>query len=250
MKILLIGLGNVGSHLAKKIGSAIDIQLFVSSRNKKEAQDFCMQNDLVFKDSITNYSDFDLVLICVKDDAIIDIAESIPEEAPVAYTSGALELDRIKRKNKGVFYPLQTFQKSKAIRFENIPFFIEADHQHLESTLFKLAERLSRNVTIANSEYRKKIHVAAVFANNFTNFMLTQAADFLAGENIPFSHLLPLLEKTIENVKEDHPKHFQTGPALRDDSDTIMHHKALLDNKQREIYSFLSEEIKNYYEKL
>lgn len=250
IKIALIGLGNLGCHLAKKIGELNDIELTAVGRNKKEDLNFCIQNDLKYTDEITNYLIFDLVLICVNDDAIIDLAASIPETTPVAYTSGALELNRINRKNKGVFYPLQTFQKSQAIEFENIPFFIEADHQNLEKELVQLAQRLSNQVTVADSDYRKKLHMAAVFANNFTNFMLTQSADFLESENIPFSHLFPLLEKTIENVKIKHPKHLQTGPAKRNDLDTIKHHKALLGKNQQDIYSYLSEQIKNYYEEL
>jgi predicted short-subunit dehydrogenase-like oxidoreductase (DUF2520 family) len=248
LNILLIGLGNVGTNLAKHLGKQNGINISIHSRNKVETEDFCRKNNLSFIERLTDHSPFDLVLICVNDDAIHEVVEKIPESTSVAYTSGAFDLKDLARKNKGVFYPLQTFQKDRELDLSEVPFFIEADDKLLENKLIDLGKRLSKNVQIANSEYRKKLHVAAVFVNNFTNFMLTQADDFLKSQNIPFDHLLPLLSKTMENVKNAYPNTLQTGPARRGDLKTIEQHKKLLSEHQKAIYAFLSDEIKKYYE--
>lgn len=248
--ILLIGLGNVGTHLAVNLCKLVDIRLTVSTRSIEKARDFSKQHACKHLETVENCPAFDLALICVKDDAILSVISALPNSIPVAYASGAVALETIARKNKGVFYPLQTFHKERTIDFSEIPLFIEADNPVLEQTLLALGNRLSKNTQIAGSSYRQKLHVAAVFANNFTNFMLAQSADYLESENIPFSHLFPLLERTIENAKKEHPKNLQTGPALRGDIQTMQTHEELLSQEQRELYAFLSKAIKKYYDKL
>lgn len=246
--VLIIGLGNVGSHLAIQLSSLSELNVDVYSRNQERLWEFSRQHKVKHLDDLSRLTIYDLVLICLNDSSIIPVVEKIPESIPVAYTSGALELKDLSRSNKGVFYPLQTFIKDQEISLARVPFFIEADHFLLESKLVDLAKRLSKNVQVANSEYRQKLHVAAVFTNNFTNFIISQAADFLKEQNIPFSHLLPLLEKTVENVKNQHPKTVQTGPARRGDTETQLKHVELLNDEQKTIYLFLSEQIKKYYD--
>jgi predicted short-subunit dehydrogenase-like oxidoreductase (DUF2520 family) len=248
--ILLIGLGNVGTHLAINLCKLTDIKLTIYTSTTKNGKEFSKRHACKRLETLEDCPSFDLALICVKDDAIPSIVSALPDSIPVAYTSGAVALEDILRKNKGVFYPLQTFQKERTINFSQVPLFIEADNASLEQALLALGKSLSTNTQIANSSFRQKLHVAAVFANNFTNFMLAQSADYLERENIPFSHLFPLLERTIENAKMEHPKNFQTGPAIRGDDKTMQTHEQLLSPEQRELYSFLSESIKNYYDKL
>jgi predicted short-subunit dehydrogenase-like oxidoreductase (DUF2520 family) len=192
----------------------------------------------------------DLVLIAVSDAAISEVARLLPDDgALVAHTSGMAGLDVLgpKRKNCGVFYPLQTFTEGRDLHYDEIPFFVEAGNKQDEDALFELAGRISRNVYRANSEQRKIMHLAAVFACNFTNQLYVMASEILNEANLGFDVLGPLIRETAAKATELGPEKAQTGPALRNDMETIKQHLKLLEDKSefREIYQLLSNRITN-----
>lgn len=245
--ISIIGTGNVAFHLGNAFfeqGIQID---FVAGRNSSHVEELANR----WKSASTNsYAEIksDLILVCVSDDAISEIIDNLDTNIPVAYTSGAAELSNLARKeNIGVFYPLQTFSKDKAVNLFEVPFLIESADPELSQRLFDLAWKLSRKVLFTSSEERKKIHLAAVWVNNFTNHMVYQAKDYLDQNSLNWELLLPLLSETVDKIKTMDPFEAQTGPARRNDKQTIETHLGMLSEKQKSLYAAISKSITDTY---
>jgi len=145
----------------------------------------------------------------------------------------------------GVLYPLQTFSKNRKIDFKKVPICIEGSSKATEKIIFELANKISGNVQKINSEKRKVLHLAAVFANNFQNHLYTLAKKITDSEKINFSLLLPLIEETTAKIKTENPIKIQTGPAARKDKKTMEAHLKMLKNNssEKEIYKAISKSI-------
>ena len=118
-----------------------------------------------------------------------------------------------------------------------------------EKQLIKIAKALSNNVVKMNSQQRKQLHIAAVFACNFSNHMYSIADDLLAKKNIDFKILLPLIRKTNAKLENYRPKEVQTGPAKRKDTAIIQEHIATIkENEIKELYHRISDNIIKYHE--
>lgn len=249
MKIGIIGSGNVSWHLARGLKNLTEIELcWISGRNKESLKALASSVEVNAFDFIP--VDVDLILICVNDDNIQTVLNQVSPKIPVAYTSGTVSLEKLNFEGKlGVFYPLQTFTKGRQIDLEKVPFLIESNDDELRSTLTKLASMLSTNVQLMNSEDRKNIHIAAVFANNFVNHMLYLSSDLLSQKNLPFEILSPLIEETIKKAIELNPKDAQSGPARRSDTSTINMHLNELDERKKNIYDIVTKSILETYKK-
>ena len=244
--IAIIGTGNVAFHLGKAFydkGIAIKE---VFGRNKELATELADSLKSVVS---TNLNDLrsDLILICTSDDAIESIVSQLPKDSKIAYTSGAVSLEKFKVKDIGVFYPLQTFSKEREINLFEVPFLIEGSNSFFSQELFDLAWILSRNVTFASSEQRKKYHLAAVFVNNFTNHLFHQAKKYVEHEELNWNYLQPLMKETVEKILLTNPEHAQTGPAKRNDLETLKMQSEMLSGMSKEIYELLSKSIINTY---
>lgn len=247
--IAIMGTGNVAFHLGKAFfdkGIAIKE---VYGRNKELAHQLA---DSVKSVVASNINDLrgDLILICTSDDAIESIVSQLPKDSKIAYTSGAVSLEKFKDfKDIGVFYPLQTFSKEREVNLFEVPFLIEATNSFLAQELFDLAWLLSRKVTFASSEQRKKYHLVAVFVNNFTNHLFYQSKKYLDQEALNWEYLQPLMKETVEKTLLSTPEDAQTGPAKRNDLETIKMQSEMLSGMPKEIYELLSKSIINTYKK-
>lgn len=247
--IVIIGTGNVATHIARALSNAGFTISQVYGRNVREAKRLSDEVNSIFtidKDNII--PDADLYIMAITESAITSVLETIPQHNNlIVHTAGSIHMDVLKAysKNFGVLYPLQTFSKKDVISFIDIPFCIEANSQENLESLIKLAKSISEDVREVNSEERKLIHLAAVFACNFPNFLYAIAEDILNKEGIRFDILLPLIKKTTEKIYTLSPGNAQTGPAQRKDQETIRKHMALLENmpEYKEIYRLLSEAI-------
>ncbi len=247
MKISLIGSGNVATHLALALSQAGHLIEQVYSRNAEHAQDLALKVKARAIPSLQQLNpNVDLLLIAISDKAIAPLCQEIQFQPKcIAHTAGSVPLSVLDSfENAGVFYPLQSFTKEKAIDFKRVPLCIEATNNKTQSTLLELAEGLSNQIHLLNSEQRKECHIAAIFANNFTNHLYHIAADLLTAKDIPFDILQPLIQETAEKIKELHPAKAQTGPAARNDKQVMeAHMQHLKDEKLKKIYSFVSESI-------
>jgi len=200
-------------------------------------------------------SDADLYVIAVKDSAIQEVLENLnlKEDQLIVHTAGSIPMSILEgfSNNYGVFYPLQTFSKSRNIDFSVIPICIESSHPSTFLELEKLAERLSSSVNQINSEERKTLHLAAVFTNNFVNHFYTLGSDILHDKKLDFDLLKPLIRETAEKVQNLHPLEAQTGPAKRNDQHTINAQLKMLHDQPefQKIYSFVTESIFQFQQK-
>jgi predicted short-subunit dehydrogenase-like oxidoreductase (DUF2520 family) len=245
IRLTLIGSGNVAQHLIHAFSKTTEVELVqVFARNPESV------SHLVSLDKITSdYSELkavDVTIISVTDNAIADVSKQIPfENQLVAHTSGSLVMNALDDKNrKGVFYPLQTFSKSKEVDFKVIPICLEAQNDEDYQKLETLAKAISNSVATINSEQRKALHVAAVFVSNFTNHLYKIGNDLCIENKIPFDILKPLIQETANKILTLSPGAAQTGPAKRKDTQTINTHLNFLsDENHKEIYKILTKSI-------
>ena len=248
MQIVLIGSGNVAFHLAKAFSEAQIPISQIFGRNTTELQKISEQFSIPF--SSETIADADLYIISVSDSSIAEVSALIKNEnALVTHTSGSVSREALSGNyRKSVFYPLQTFSKSKNLDYSKIPFFIDAENENDEEILKNLASKISKNVMLANDEKRKCIHLTAVFACNFVNHLYARAKEISDSQGIPFDYFLPLIDETTQKIHELEPKLAQTGPAIRNDEKVLKLHESLLtDEEKLKIYKTLNESIKKMY---
>ncbi|WP_442588511.1 Rossmann-like and DUF2520 domain-containing protein [Pedobacter sp. AW31-3R] len=251
MKIVCIGSGNVATHMAialKEVGAEI-IQVY--SRNHQNAEILAA---LTRAKAISRWEDLnrqaDCYLIAVKDEVIASVAaQLIGLKGLVVHTSGATSLSSLSLLGKGygVLYPLQTFSRTKAVDLKKVPLCIEGDSPESLERISAIAHLISPLVSEVDSAQRTILHVAAVFACNFSNHLYHLSAEILAAHQLEFDLLKPLIMETAKKIQNSNPADVQTGPAIRNDVDTMKKHLSLLQDKPalQEIYTLLSNSIKN-----
>ena len=252
IKVSIIGSGNVAQHLiqAFQLNSQIELVQVVARDIKKVAH--LLDSNRITSD-YTQLQEADLYIIAVSDDAIAEVSSALPfENRLVAHTSGTVALDSLNSNNRpAVFYPLQTFSKDKPIDFKSVPICLEAENEKDVQILKQLAHSISNAVYEINSEQRKALHVAAVFVNNFVNYLYQMGNEICDANAIPFEILKPLIQETANKIATLSPKNAQTGPAKRNDLKTIAAHEEFLkDENQAAIYKLLTQSLQNNGKKL
>jgi predicted short-subunit dehydrogenase-like oxidoreductase (DUF2520 family) len=254
--VSFIGSGNLAWHLAPALDNMGFIVKEVYSPNPKHAEALTERLYQAEVKATLDFSTSDstVFIIATTDDAIQEIVREIilPEEAVLVHTSGSQPLSVLQfaaTPHVGVLYPLQTFTKTKKVDFKEIPIFIESSDEKTEFTIMPVARSISNHVQKIGSEERKALHVAAVFASNFTNHMLTMASDILQQNSLKFEWLIPLITETINKSIALGPEETQTGPAKRGDLEVLDEHYAFLrdDKLVAKIYKLISQHIIEKY---
>lgn len=249
MNIVIIGSGNVAAVLGRKLLKAGHEIIQIYGRNAAAASELAYE----WNTESTNYTSLitkagDVYLIAVADSAIAGIAADLRLDGKiVVHTAAAVPMEILKgtTENYGVFYPLQSMRKQQ----ETIPelaIYTEASNAHTKKMLDQLAGSITGSpVRTAALDKRSKLHVAAVFANNFTNYLFDLAASFCEKEGIAFQELLPLVQNTVARLNHESPAGMQTGPAVRQDMQTIERHQELLKAypEHLAVYNFLTDAL-------
>jgi len=229
---VLIGAGNVGWHLGIILHEKGIRVLQVISRSRTSCRELA---GLVHAESRTSLQQLSkeagIIILAVPDNHIDEVSDQCDfHDNLVVHTAGSVTMDIFKGRavNYGGLYSLMTFTRSKPVDFTSVPIFVEANTASNKSKLHTLARGLSREVMTINSEQRRHIHLAAVFACNFTNHMYTLAEAVLAQQGIPFELLKPLIRETTDKISSLSPREAQTGPAARNDTPTMEEHLRLL----------------------
>ena len=256
--ISIIGAGNLAWHLAPALDNMGYIVKEVYSRNPLHAKALTAR---LYQAEVKATLDFStssshIFIIAVSDDAIRSIAQEIilPDDAILAHTSGSQPLSLLgyaATPHIGVIYPLQTFSKQKKVDFSTIPFFIESDTPEAEKYLTRMAGSISNEVHRIGSTERKALHVAAVFASNFTNHMLSISKELLEENSMNFDLLKPLITETLNKALTIGPEEAQTGPAIRGDIEILDKHHEFLQNDESiaTLYKLISQHIIDRYNK-
>lgn len=251
-KIAILGAGNLAWNLAPALEDAGHEIIEVYARDLQKAKEITERiytatpkDDLDFSESRA-----ELFILAIKDDALSEVADQVilPEGSILVHTSGAIPMEVLSQSSAsyvGVFYPLQSFTKGKKVDFEEVPFLLESEDEGSLQLLKKVAKSLSQLVYILRAKDRQAVHVAAVFASNFTNHMLRIAEDILHRQGLDAELLKPLIIESISKSLQLGARKAQTGPANREDYETLeTHHHFLAYNEQlAEIYRLISQDI-------
>jgi predicted short-subunit dehydrogenase-like oxidoreductase (DUF2520 family) len=247
-KIVILGCGNVASYFAEKFmqNNHDIVQVFHPSIDKAKAFASNFNSQAIQNLSQIN-TEADLYFIAVKDSAIENVAHGISNtKGMVVHTSGAIPLEVLKKHARAaVFYPLQTFTKGIKTAHQNFPLLIESKVKSDENFLAQLAIDLGMQVKFMNSIQRTEIHLAAVFAANFTNHCIKIGYDIMTSKGNAPEMLLPLINESIHKLNYITPAQAQTGPAIRYDDVTIAKHLNMLkDNSSLKlIYELITQHI-------
>lgn len=247
LQVVVIGSGNVAQHLISVFGKTAGVALVQAFARKPETLSHLLPQEKI-TGSYTNLKQADIYIIAVTDDAVAKVSSALPfDNKLVVHTSGSVPMEALDGKNRrGVFYPLQTFSKNKAVDFAGIPLCLESEQPDAYSLLEQLAKSISGSVYNISSEQRKALHVAAVFVSNFTNHMYTLGSDICKENEIPFDILKPLIKETADKVQQLDPRLAQTGPAIRHDSQTIQRHLDFIqDENKKQIYKLITQSIQD-----
>ncbi|MDR2496462.1 MAG: DUF2520 domain-containing protein [Tannerellaceae bacterium] len=253
MKIVFIGAGNLATCMSLEMQKAGMTIGQIYSRTEEHAEALAKKLNCRWTANLGDiHTDANLYIFALRDTVIPEvIAQVAPNDGLWVHTAGSLPINVFENHNDryGVFYPLQTFTKKRKVRLEGTPIFIEAKEPDDLKMLRKVGIALSGNAQEADSQKRKYIHLAAVFACNFTNHMYHIAAQILEEQGISHEVFMPLIVETADKLHELSPADAQTGPAVRFDQAVMQQHFKLLDNPARQaIYKLISQNI--YSEKI
>ena len=244
LHITLIGAGNVAWHLGAALARHNTIDAVFSRQLHHAQQLAAITGGQAIDQSGQLPTGSDIYIMAVCDDAINSLCEALPLlNGLVAHTSGSVPLSALGGFNRhGVFYPFQTFSKQKVVCMEEVPILVEANNPSDLVLLGQLASTISKRVVEASSGQRLQLHIAAVFACNFTNHLYGIASDVLGEASLPFDLLYPLLHETTQKACSMNPYLAQTGPAVRGDAQVVNKHLMLLrDHLQwQHIYRLMS----------
>ncbi|GAA5587288.1 hypothetical protein Acal01_02456 [Acinetobacter calcoaceticus] len=252
MKISLIGSGRVAFHLAQALLAQGHNIVQVYARDFNKTQKFAEKIQAKACQSLQQFQSTDLIILAVSDSAIAELVKQVHELFPetlMIHTSGSTDIEVISHVHEkaGVFYPLQTFSLERDVDWTATPLFVEAVADVDQKLLSDLANSLSNRVYQYTSKQRLTLHLAAVFACNFSNYCFDMAKQIVDAEQVDFSLLYPLIVETAKKATENDPMQMQTGPAMRGDQNILAMHQNLLAQAERDdlkdIYQLLSDGI-------
>ncbi|MEA4983603.1 MAG: DUF2520 domain-containing protein [Paludibacter sp.] len=232
MKIVFIGAGNLATHLSFALKGAGHQILQIFSRSAMSASELADKINVPYTiDPAQINQQAEVYFYAVSDDALPALLSlDIAPQAIHVHTAGSVSIDVFygRKRQYGVFYPLQTFSKNKMVDFKKIPVFIESSDEKVETVLDLLSNQIASKSFRTDSADRLKLHIAAVFACNFVNHLYSISSDLVQTAGFSFDVLKPLIIETADKINNLSPADAQTGPAKRNDMDVINSHLELL----------------------
>ncbi len=253
MKITLIGSGKLATQLGLRLVEKKHTILQVYSRTLQNAKKLAIKLNTNYTNELSNIeTNCDICIVAIKDDFIQKLSNKLFFDSLIVHTSGSVSTEVLKKyKNYGSFYPLQSFSFEKTPNWETLPILVYANNESSLNRLQRLANSISNNFHIVNNQQRKQLHLAAVFANNFSNHLFHIAEELLKEKNISFDLLKPLIIESVQKIENTSPKNIQTGPAVRNDMETINRHLEQLKNNDNlnQLYQLFTQLIQNTHKK-
>ena len=252
--ICLIGTGKLAWHLAEKLQQKRDRQLYIWGRNAEKAAKLAEEFGLVHLHATDEIPANCAVILCVSDHSIQQVAQEIQGKAAlILHLSGtqSLELIRGRAPHTAVMWPNQSFTLNHAVDWKYVPLSLEASDETAKYWIDDLVNELGGPSAYLSGEQRRKLHLAAVAANNFVNHLMVLTEEWCSSNGLDFQFLMPMIEQSMQRLKVQSPALSQTGPASRNDWSTITTHLSMLqDNPQfKELYALMSKQIADRYKK-
>jgi predicted short-subunit dehydrogenase-like oxidoreductase (DUF2520 family) len=252
MDIVLIGSGNVATVLGRKSLAAGHRIVQVYSPNGSHANVLAIRlgtSSTSYISSIEKKAD--LMIIALQDESVSTFVKDLGRiNFLVVHTAGALSINEIRNTSAsfGVLYPLQSLRREIEI-IPPLSILVDGNDQKTKAHLKKFASTIAETVLEADDNTRLKYHLAATIVNNFTNHLFAAAESFCKKENISFTVLQPIMEETVMRLRNVSPAAAQTGPALRNDLQSLEKHRMLLKEYPfiLRLYEIFTEEIQNFH---
>jgi predicted short-subunit dehydrogenase-like oxidoreductase (DUF2520 family) len=185
----------------------------------------------------------EVYFVCVPDNAIAEVVNILPSGAVWVHCAANFDERPFPHKRKGIFYPFMTFSKGIDVDWKQIPITVDSDNADFQQQICEIAGSISDFVNIYTRRQLEYLHLSAVFACNFTNYLWTVAEEILQEQNIDFEAVKPLIRKCLDKIERQSPKNCQTGPAVRNDVAVIEKQLLFTPEKYRDIYKLLTNEI-------
>lgn len=239
--VIILGTGKVAGHLIKACINSPMINLI-------QVYNRSLNGLTLYKDLLPTTTELDqlkkakIYIVALPDDVLKSVNLS-HLQGLIVHTSGTQSFQVLNAKRRGVFYPAQSFTKEKNINFKGVPICIETEFAVDYNLLQNFAQMIARDVYPIDEENRQKLHLAAVFANNFSNRVMGIAYDICKENHIDFKILQPLLQETFLKTQILPPTVAQTGPAVRNDQQTIDKHLKQLKGTDKDVYKILTKSI-------
>ena len=248
-KIYVVGYGNLGKHLSEYF-----IQNSINFGGIFTDQSISIAGIDIYRKSAINLilKKGDVLFVTTKDDEIASVIHQVENPDVVKiYCSGSVSLESLSTiSNCGAWYPLYSFSGNASIDWNKVPVFIEYSNEYVFELLSNICGELNKEFHVLNSQNRKQLHLAAVFANNFVNACFIGANEVIKeNESLKFDFLLPIIQQTIEKVAIENPKDCQTGPAKRHDENTLLEHSIMLKQlpSEQALYKAISKFIQQNF---
>ena len=254
-RVVLVGAGNMATAIAVALSKADNRPVAVWSRTAESAQLLADRVGAEWYCDIDALPQADVVIISVVDSALREMTTRVVAKYPdavILHTAGSIPMNALQQcgaTRYGVLYPMQTVNKNSVVSLDEVTVFVEACDDAVAEEINALARTISNKVVYASSEQRCYLHVAAVFACNFSNAVYNMAAELLEKHGLPFEAMLPLIDEAARKVHRLSPTEAQTGPARRGDANVMNAHKMMLDDELANIYETLSDYIMRRYDK-
>lgn len=254
-RVVLVGAGNMATAIAVALSKAGNRPVAVWSRTPESAQMLADRVGAEWYCDIDALPQADVVIISVVDSALREMTTRVVAKYPgavILHTAGSIPMNALQQcgaTRYGVLYPMQTVNKNSVVSLDEVTVFVEACDDAVAVQVEALARTISKKVVYASSEQRCYLHVAAVFACNFSNAVYNMAAELLEKHGLPFEAMLPLIDEAARKVHRLSPTEAQTGPARRGDANVMNAHKMMLDDELANIYETLSDYIMRRYDK-
>lgn len=248
-RIVLVGAGNMATAIAYALKEGGNTPVAVWSRTLESAAMLGGKVGCVFTDDLASLPVADIYIISVTDNALCEVAAAVAKcfpDALLLHTAGSIPMEALHEAGAtryGVLYPMQTVNKNNVTSLRNITTFIEGCDENVTAQIEKTALLVSKKVVYATSQQRCSLHVAAVFACNFSNAVYNMAYELMQRNGLPFDAMLPLIDEAARKVHRMSPIEAQTGPARRGDGNVMNAHMAMLDSELANIYETLSNYI-------
>ena len=251
MRIVIIGTGNTATVLGRLIQGAGHTICQVIGRTTTNAERLGKILGVPFTTNTKQLdTEGDLYIIAVSDNAISEVVSWLRvDKRTVVHTAGSVESEILSTcsRNYGVLYPLQSLRREMD-KLPEVPLLVEGNTEDIGALIYDFATTISNNVKFTTSQERLMTHIAAIIVSNFTNHLYAVAEDFCEEQHVDFKMLHPLIRETALRLDNFSPMEVQTGPAERNDSDTIKKHLQLLERYplQKSVYEFITSSIINY----
>jgi predicted short-subunit dehydrogenase-like oxidoreductase (DUF2520 family) len=182
----------------------------------------------------------ELVLLCVPDAAIVEVAQGIEPGPWVAHVSGATPLSALDpHRRRFSVHPLQTFTRARGPeQLDGAYAAVTAESESARAVAAELAETLGLRPFELADDQRALYHAGAAIASNFLVTLRRVAGRLVEDAGAPAEALDPLMRRTIENGFE------LTGPIARGDWDTVEAHRDAIRARRPEyegLYNALAE---------